>query len=134
MQIAATPQRSPDSRNRFGQGADDSCAGGAERVTDGDGAALGVDELAVGETLVQPGVDAGERLDGERLVELDRADVGPADARASQGDAGGLDGRVAEQLRLEGEGPAAGDPGLRLQAEGARRGGRAEQERRRHRR
>ena len=136
MQIAATPQRSPDSRSRFARVPDDPGTRGAERVADGDGAALGVDDVGVGETLVQPGVDAGERLDGERLVELDGADLGPGDARASERDAGGLDRREAEQLRLEREGASPGDPGLRLQtehaaaaAEPSRSGGRAVVER-----
>ena len=69
MQIAATPHRSPDSRSRVRQGAEDPAAGGAERVADRDRAALGVDDLRVD----LPGVDAGQRLHGERLVELDRA-------------------------------------------------------------
>ena len=80
MQIAATPHRSPDSASRLRERAEDPGAGRAERVADRDRAALGVDDLRVD----LPGVDAGQRLHRERLVELDRADVGPADAGPGQ--------------------------------------------------
>ena len=66
-----------------------------------------------------PGVDAGQRLHREGLVELDRADVGPADAGPGQRLVGRLDGRVAEELRLERRHPAAGDPRDRGAADGA---------------
>jgi hypothetical protein len=49
------------------QRADDPSAGRTERVTDGDGTATSVNDLGVD----LPGVEAGERLHGERLVELD---------------------------------------------------------------
>ena len=88
MQIAATPQRSPRSRSTLGQRAEDAAARGAERVADGDRAAVGVDDVGVD----LPGVDAGQRLHGERLVELDGADVVPADARrGASARFGGLD-------------------------------------------
>ena len=44
-----------------------------------------------------PGVDADQRLHREGLVELDGADVGPADAGPGERLLGGLDRRVAEQ-------------------------------------
>ena len=63
-----------------------------------------------------PGVDAGQRLHGERLVELDRADVGPADAgpRAAPGSAAST-GAKPKHLRLERVRAAAGDPGQRVE-------------------
>ncbi len=77
MQIAATPHRSPGLAQPVGQRAEDPAAGGTERVADRDRAALGVDDLGVD----LPRVHAGQRLHGERLVELDRRHVGPARSR-----------------------------------------------------
>ena len=112
----------------LGQGADDAGARGAERVADGDGAALGIDELAVGEPLVEPGVDAGQRLDGEGLVELDRAtsdQVMPARRSAIPA---ASTGAKPKSCGSRANAPPAGDAGLRLQAEALAAPARAEQE------
>ena len=127
MQIAATPQRSPLLAQPVRQRAEDPAAGGAQRVADRDRAALGVDDLRVD----LPGVDAGQRLDGERLVELDRGDVGPADAGPGQRLVGGLDRREPEVLRLQRVRAAAGDPGQRVDPERRRPRSRAAGPRRR---
>jgi hypothetical protein len=42
-------------------------------MADGDRATFGVDQFRVN----SPGLDAGQRLDREGLVQLDRTDVGP---------------------------------------------------------
>jgi hypothetical protein len=80
-------------------------------VADRDGPALGVDDLGIH----LPRVDAGERLDGERLVQLHRRDVGPRDAGAVERLLGRLDRRVAEVLRRQRVGAASGDAGQRVQ-------------------
>ena len=105
MQIAATPQRWPPSLHHLGERAEDPAARGAERVPDRDRAAAGVHDLRVD----LPGVEADQRLHGEGLVELDGADVGPADAGPGQRLLGRLDRGVAEPVRLERVGAAAGD-------------------------
>ena len=99
MQIAATPQRSPDSRSR--------CAS-VPRIRPPEapsGWPIAIaPPLALtisGSTL--PGVDAGQRLHGERLVELDRGDVGPGDAGPGERLSAASTGREAEHLRLERE-------------------------------
>ena len=114
MQIAATPQRSPLLGQDAGQRAEDARARRAERVADGDRAALAVDDGRVD----VPRAHAGQGLRGERLVELDGADVGPGDAGPLDGQVGSLDRREAEELRVEGGGPAPGDArdGLRDRA------------------
>src|SRR5918999_5402869 len=78
-----------------GEGAEDPGPGRAERVPDRDGAAGAVDDLRVD----VPGVDAGQRLGGEGLVQLDRADVAPPDAGPLEREVGRLDRREAEVLR-----------------------------------
>ena len=95
-----------------GQGAEDPAARRAERVAHGDRPALGVDDLGID----LPGVDAGQGLDRERLVELDRGDVRPADAGPGQGPVGRLDRCETEVLRgrgprLPGRRSAPGVPG-----------------------
>ena len=82
-------------------------AGVAERVPERDRAAVDVDDRRV-ELL--PLGQAGERLRRERLVELDRGEVAPADAGALQRLARRLDGADAVELRLDGAGGAARDP------------------------
>src|SRR4051794_6297884 len=92
------------------QRAEDPAAGGAERVPDRDRAALRVDDVRVD----LPRVDTGERLDGERLVQLDGADVRPGDPGPPQRAPGGLDRGVPEVQRLQREGRPPGDPGHRI--------------------
>ena len=103
---------------RVGERAEDAPAGRAERVADGDRAAVDVHALGVE---VLPLAHAGERLRGERLVELDGVDVAPADAGALERPVGRLDRADAEDVGVDGERAAAGDPGDRLAARLARR-------------
>ena len=79
-------------------------------MSDRDRAAVPVDDLGVD----VPRLDAGDRLGGEGLVELDGGDVGPADPCTFQGEVGGLDRREAEQVGLVRGRAASGDPGHRL--------------------
>jgi hypothetical protein len=74
-----------------------------------------------------PGLDAGERLGGERLVQLDRGDVAPTDAGPFQRDVGRLDGGEAEELRVSRRRSAAGDPGEWRQSQGPLGRGTAEE-------
>ena len=92
-------------------------------MPDRDGAAVRIDDLRVD----APGADARQRLRGERLVELDRADVAPADASTGQGNVGGLHRGEPEELRLAGGRAPARDPGERRQAGDGLGGGAAEQ-------
>ena len=102
------------SRSTVGQGAEDPAAGGAERVADGDRAAAGVDDP--GSTFQR--VDAGQRLHGERLVELDRPDVGPSRCRRGRAPCWrprrGRSRSSAGPARVR---AAAGDPGQRVASE-----------------
>src|SRR5690606_17505487 len=66
---------------------------------------------------------AGQRLGGERLVELHHGQVAPADSGAAQGGLGGLDGADAEDVRVHGGHPAADDAGQRFAADPFGRGG-----------
>ena len=59
---------------------------------------------------LRPLADAGERLRRERLVELDDVDVAPADPGALERAVGGLDRADAEDVGVDGERAAAGDP------------------------
>ena len=95
-------------------------------MADRDGTALGVDDVGVD----LPEVHARQGLHGERLVELDRGDVGPGDARAGQGLVDRLDRRDPEVLRDEREGAATGDAGERVDADRVAGGLGAEQHRR----
>src|SRR6478609_8478160 len=90
-----------------GEGAEDAAARGPERVADGDGATVPVDDLRVD----RPGVEARERLCCERLVELDGGDVVPGDAGPRERGVRRLDGGVAEVLGLERARAAPCDPG-----------------------
>lgn len=63
-------------------------------MADGDGAATRVDDVGVD----LPGVQAGQRLHRERLVEFDGPDLGPADAGGLQCTIGRLDRSVPEVL------------------------------------
>ena len=103
MQIAATPHRSPDSRRR---------AARVPRIRPPE--APSGWPIAIAPPLVftisgsiLQSVDAGERLHRERLVELDRAHVGPADAGAGERAVRGLDRGEAEPLRLQPRTPRA---------------------------
>ena len=78
-------------------------------MTDGDRTAAGVHQVGVD----RPRVEAGQRLHGERLVELDRADVGPADTGGREGALRGLDRGDAEPWRLEGGDATPGHAGDR---------------------
>ena len=129
MQIAATPQRSPDSRSR--------CAS-VPRIRPPEapsGWPIAIAPplaLTISGSLspsLGPRVDAGQRLHGERLVELDRADVGPRDAGPGQRLVGRLDRREAEVLRQQRMGAAAGDPGERVHARDLRVSGTDEERR-----
>src|SRR3954454_16672958 len=73
---------------------EDARAAGAERVADGDRAAIGVDALGID----RPLVDAGERLRRERLVELDDLDVFPSDTGARERLVRGLHRRDPEDV------------------------------------
>src|ERR1700722_15918510 len=69
------------------QGGHDPGAAAAERVTEGDGAAVGVEPGRVGAGLGEP----GERHGGEGLVDFEGADVADRQAAALQGLGGGGD-------------------------------------------
>ena len=114
MQIAARPQRSRRSTRTVGEGAEHAGTGGAQRMTDGDRAAAGVDDRRVD----APRVEAGQGLDGERLVELDRADVRPADPGRGEGPLGGLD--RARSRTAGGSRAAAPRPAIRASGSTAR--------------
>ena len=72
---------------------------------------------------------AGQRLRGERLVELDHVDVAPAQAGALQRLVGGLDGGDAEDVWVDGVHGARDDPRQRLAPEALGRGRVADQRR-----
>ena len=80
MHSVAMPRRCAALRHAGEQGRDDARAGRADRVTEGDRTAVGIDpggvERQLGET--------GERLRGERFVELDGFDGGEVEAVARQ--------------------------------------------------
>src|SRR5699024_241360 len=99
----------------LGQRAEDAASAGAERVAERYRAPALVDDLGVAQAVLQPGVHADQRLDGERLVELDGADLVPADAGPAQRGVRRLHGGVAERLRLQRERAPAGDPGDRVE-------------------
>ena len=110
MQIAATPQRCPPSRITLASvprtrppEAPSGCpiAMAPPRVFTIAGSSAG---------LLGPRVQADQRLHREGLVELDGADVGPVDAGAAHRLLGGLDGCVAEVLRVQRVAPRARDP------------------------
>ena len=81
-----------------------------------------------------PARQAGERLGGERLVELRDDDVVPADPRPLERAVRGLDRRDPEHVGVDAGAAAPGDPRQRLAAD--RRAGRlvADQQRARRRR
>src|SRR3954447_13979604 len=99
-----------------GQPAEDADARGAERMADGDRAAVGVDLRGV-QAVLGPLADVGEALGGEGLVELDAVDVAPPDAGALQGYVRGRDRADAEDVGVAPPRAAAGDAGERLAAE-----------------
>src|SRR6266536_172787 len=76
-------------RHAVDEGGHQPGAGPAERVADGDGAAARVEPVRVGAGLGQP----GQRHRGERLVDLERADVADGQAGLLQRLEGGRDGR-----------------------------------------
>src|SRR5690606_10466221 len=87
---AAFPQRV---RER----AEDTSTRGTQRVPDGDGSTVDVDDLGIE---LRPIGETSQRLRGERLVQLHRRQVPPADARALQRDLGGLHRTDAEHVRV----------------------------------
>lgn len=58
-----------------------------------------------------PGVQADQRLGGERLVQLNGGDIGPTDTGFAQRSLRRLDRCVAEELRFVRSGATTGDPG-----------------------
>ena len=117
MQIAATPQRSPRLAQPVGQGAEDPGAAGAERVADRDGAALGVDDLGVrSPSATQASTQASDCTANASLSSTAPTSAQVMPARASAW-FGGLDRGEPEVLRVEGVGPAPGDPRERVDTE-----------------
>src|SRR5699024_9327879 len=96
------------------QGAGDAGTGAAERVTEGDRAAVDVQLLL--DVDPQP-VGGGQYLRGEGLVEFDQVDVTDGHVGAGQGLLGGLHRAQAHDLRAQ-SGQAGGhDAGQRRDAE-----------------
>src|SRR5215207_2275763 len=92
-------------------GPDDAGAGHADRVAEGDGAAVDVGPLPVELELAVAGQDLGR----ERLVDLDHVDLGERPAELGQQLLGGRDNPPAHDVRVDpGAGPA-GDPGQRAE-------------------
>ncbi len=83
-------------------------------VAEGDGTALRVDDAGV---QVRPFRHAGQALGGEGLVELDRGQVAPPQARSPQRRAGGIDRPDAIELGLHAAGCTRNDPGQRWAAD-----------------
>ena len=109
MQIAATPQRSLRSTRTFAS----VLSTRAPDAPSGWPIAIAPPRVLTIVGVDPPGVEAGQRLHRERLVELDRSDVGPADAGRGEGALGRLDRCDPEPLRLERGRTAARDPGER---------------------
>ncbi len=104
--------------------------GGAERVAEGDGAAVGVDPVGVGVELLLP----GQHDRGEGLVDLEDVDVVDADAGALEQALGGVDRAGEHQHRVDADQAGVDDPGPRPQAERRRPARRSSAARRRRRR
>ena len=83
------------------QRGDDAHAAATERVTDGDRSALLVDDRRIE---LRPLAQAGQRLRGERLVQLDRGEVAPTDPGSPQRRARCLDRADAVQVRIDAAG------------------------------
>ena len=98
------------------QRAGDAGAGHAERVADGDGAAVDVELVEVDAQVAV----ARDDLRGERLVDLDQVDVVDGHAGALQRLLRGLDRAVAHDLRGQAGDAGGDDPGQRGEAELAR--------------
>src|SRR5580693_8747196 len=94
------------------QGGEQTGAGGAERVAEGDRAAAHVDPAQVGAGLALPGQDHRR----ERLVDLDQVDPGQGHPGPVQGVRGGRDGCGEHQDRVVAAGGQVGDPRLGGQA------------------
>ena len=84
----------------------DAGAGHAERVAEGDGAAVDV-QLVVADAELAGG---GHHLGGERLVDLDEVDVIDGHAGPAQRLADGLDRAEAHDLGIEGAHAGGDDP------------------------
>ena len=95
------------------QGGHDAGAGHAERVADGDGAAVDV-ELVPRDAEV---LGRRDDLGGERLVDLDEVDVVDGHAGAGEGLAAGLDRAEAHDLGVQAGDARGDDPGERREAE-----------------
>ena len=89
-------------------------AGAAERVTEGDGAAVGVHRRHVGLELLLPGEDHR----GEGLVDLDQVDVAHLHALVRQQLLGGVDRAREHQHRVGTDQAGVDDGRLRRDAEG----------------
>src|SRR5665647_1201637 len=96
-----------------GQGGDQAAPRRAEGVAYGDCAAVRVDDLGIDGPLAE----AGQALGSEGLVELDDADLVPADAGLGKRPVSRFDRRDAEQLRLHCRDAASTDAGEGLLTE-----------------
>ena len=88
-------------------------AGAAERVAEGDGAAVGVDLGQVDVELLCP----GQHDRGERLVDLDDVDVVHRQAGALEQALGGVDRAGEHEHGVDADEAGVDDPGPRAQAE-----------------
>src|ERR671925_1430661 len=95
--------------------AEDAHARGAEGMADRDRAAVDVDDRGI---KVRPLAQTGQRLDGERFIQLDDRQIAPTDPGASEGVVRSFDRTDPEDVRIDAGGGAAGDAGKRLDAEG----------------
>ena len=88
-------------------------AGAAERVAEGDGAAVGVDPVEVGAELLGP----RQHDRGERLVDLEDVDVVDAEAVAVEQVPGGVDGAGEHQHGIDADEAGVDDAGQGREAE-----------------
>ncbi len=126
MQIAASPKPPPRRRNSCASEHEDACPGTADGMTDGDRPTVWIHLLGIE---LRPVVQAGERLRGKGLIELDHREVLPPDSGTLERGVGGRDRSDPVQRRLDGADASRDDSGERRAIRAASTGSIREQDR-----